>query len=595
MKRLLFCLFAALQCFVLVSAQGGSKDEVFRDTILYDRDWNVVPFREYATYVRYVVEPAARFGLPNKFETYDMNGVMVDKGEHISMGAVNDSSSVFDGGVYRYVDGKLRSFYTYKDGILEGEYMEFFEGETYFKIGEYRGGKPYGHYFMSEYGGKVNSRYDYETEERVVAKPILEPVQVDSSGGVMSLTYQWEGVAVQVKYPYQGKLKGREKVEFVILNNNFEDIEIVADTLYATARYMGDNYDMKVLSYKKFEKKEKAKEITLGIVMGLASGISDVYGGNNSTASVNVNNEQYVVSYYDAEKAAYNRAVREENYAYLEEMYKNRRAGYLHSCVIPAGGAIKGYVWLYNKIIVAENIDGTIKKTARKLNFWDLNIFGMKIDGYDFSVNSVIREEERDMSFDNDNEESEIKLANENLAGAEGKEAVVYRVGDYYPNEDAAVGVVYEVWNGGKNGKVVCSKHANLTWSSDELVVGATSENNGRVNMRMVRDVDSLYVKYPAFAWAEKMNGGGARYADAAIGEWYIPSDEELARLCAVREVVNERVESKIEGIYWSSTEDITDAEFPARYAKVGNYNINIKGQSSNKRVDNKVCLIMEF
>ncbi len=397
MKKNLFCLFAALQCFGFVLAQGGSRDDIFRDTIYYDGNWDVIPFAEYAKYVRYTVEPDERFNLPKKFETYDMDGVMVEKGEFISI-LNNGDSVVYDGGVSRYVDGKLRSVYTYENGLLDGGYMEFFEGETYFKVGEYKGGKLYGNYFMSERGGKINSRYSYVTGERIVSEPNMEPNKVKKENGVLSLYYKWEGIDMRVRYNYNGDLGKKEKVEFAIINNNFEDIEIVADEVFAKGSYMGREYDMDVRSYKEHKKKMNASEILIGLAVGAMGAVSDTYGGTTTeTVDVqsrdshgNVTNSQVSVSYYDAERVAYDQAVREDTYAELEAEYAKKKSDYLHSCKLAPGEVLHGYVFLKNEITLEEDMGGgKVKKRKMRLKNLDLSLWGIMIDGKDFRVDFV--------------------------------------------------------------------------------------------------------------------------------------------------------------------------------------------------------------
>ena len=136
-----------------------------------------------------------------------------------------------------------------------------------------------------------------------------------------------------------------------------------------------------------------------------------------------------------------------------------------------------------------------------------------------------------------------------------------YKVGDYY-DDGTKKGVVFDVWDGGRHGKIVSlDQSANkLKWSSfeqycKEIVVGADSKNNGKVNTDKVMtrsDAD----QYPAFTWCR--NKGV---------DWYLPAIDELKLLLlndSVHNAVNitlaqkggtKLYNKKDWECYWSSTE----------------------------------------
>ncbi len=137
--------------------------------------------------------------------------------------------------------------------------------------------------------------------------------------------------------------------------------------------------------------------------------------------------------------------------------------------------------------------------------------------------------------------------------------AKTYKVGDYY-NENGMEGVVFDVWDGGKHGKIVSLDQTKLQWCTYEqddkgIVVGATSETDGKANTdRVMALADSA--EYPAFVWCR--NKGK---------DWYLPAIEELRLLLCNKSVygtVNKTLESRGAaelfnrsgfGWYWASTE----------------------------------------
>ena len=118
---------------------------------------------------------------------------------------------------------------------------------------------------------------------------------------------------------------------------------------------------------------------------------------------------------------------------------------------------------------------------------------------------------------------------------------------------NGAEGVVFEVSDGGKHGKVVSVKQSmeNLVWASDEnerkRLIGANNEHNGAYNMAKVKQIADWRYKYPPFRWCADLGEG-----------WYLPAKGELLAIYSVKDAVNKSLESRgAERLmfYWSSTE----------------------------------------
>ena len=111
-----------------------------------------------------------------------------------------------------------------------------------------------------------------------------------------------------------------------------------------------------------------------------------------------------------------------------------------------------------------------------------------------------------------------------------------YRVGDYY-NENGKEGVVFEVDNTGRHGKIVGLRQVKLPWCIDaelERSTGATDMKNGRYNQQVIQQISGWREKYPAFAWCAEHGR-----------EWYLPALEELKLLLLNDDVyaaVNQRL-----------------------------------------------------
>lgn len=127
-----------------------------------------------------------------------------------------------------------------------------------------------------------------------------------------------------------------------------------------------------------------------------------------------------------------------------------------------------------------------------------------------------------------------------------------YKIGDIV-SRNGVEGVVFEVTDGGKHGKMVSVKESSneLQWSSDvseqKRFIGADSETDGAYNMAKVKQIAGWPDKYPAFAWC------------ADLGEeWYLPAEEELLAIYRNKDIINKAVflrGGRVSDWYWSSTE----------------------------------------
>jgi|GEM_PF-4886572 len=132
-----------------------------------------------------------------------------------------------------------------------------------------------------------------------------------------------------------------------------------------------------------------------------------------------------------------------------------------------------------------------------------------------------------------------------------------YAVGDIYPNSSKAVGVVYEISEGGKKGKVVSLDETAVLWGPLATVTNATSATNGATNQATIEAISGFETNYPGFKWCKDKNSLLTKLV------WYMPAKDEMTALYAVKAAVNTGL-SKVttspftilgSGVYWSSTE----------------------------------------
>lgn len=110
----------------------------------------------------------------------------------------------------------------------------------------------------------------------------------------------------------------------------------------------------------------------------------------------------------------------------------------------------------------------------------------------------------------------------------------VYKVGDAYPYGGFydKKGVVFEVSDGGKSGKIISlQRWPNIEWSTETVELGADNRKNGRVNMATVMTYDATFTKYPAFLKVHGLNPPQTTYTAESKGIWYLPAADELKEM----------------------------------------------------------------
>ena len=152
----------------------------------------------------------------------------------------------------------------------------------------------------------------------------------------------------------------------------------------------------------------------------------------------------------------------------------------------------------------------------------------------------------------------EVRIAEEARMSGKGDNGV-YDIGYYY-DDGTKQGVVFEVTDDGRHGKIVSlnESHKGLQWASDENEQKRWVQKDFDLNMLdNVRLVEGWHEKYPAFAWCADLGEG-----------WYLPSLDELERFMLdeyIHNAVNRTLKTKGKKLankgesirYWSSLEDV--------------------------------------
>ena len=127
----------------------------------------------------------------------------------------------------------------------------------------------------------------------------------------------------------------------------------------------------------------------------------------------------------------------------------------------------------------------------------------------------------------------------------------IYQVGDYY-DCNGIRGVVFEVSDGGRHGKIVSLDETQTCWCTTSqydknITTGASSDWNGKSNTDKILS-RSDRDEYRAFVWCRNKGSN-----------WYLPSKEELLTMYRNKEKINATLSkhggTTLDGWYWPSTE----------------------------------------
>ena len=157
-----------------------------------------------------------------------------------------------------------------------------------------------------------------------------------------------------------------------------------------------------------------------------------------------------------------------------------------------------------------------------------------------------------------------------------------YAVGDYY-NENGIEGIVFEVWDGGRHGKIVSLDETEAAWDSrvkrdssewiNDNKTYADSGSDGKANTdKLMSRSDSHY-----FLAAKWCSDKGA--------SWYLPAKNELEAIYNNRRGIINNSLTKVGATtlkgdgYWSSTEDNEICAWNV-YVGYGDTDGNLKGTS---------------
>ncbi|MBQ8493384.1 MAG: protein kinase [Alistipes sp.] len=163
-----------------------------------------------------------------------------------------------------------------------------------------------------------------------------------------------------------------------------------------------------------------------------------------------------------------------------------------------------------------------------------------------------------------------------------------YIVGDYY-NENGKQGVVFEVWDGGRHGKIVSLDETQAAWDSraedgNSPRTYADSKSDGKANTdKIMSRSDSQY--FDAFEWCR-----------AKGSSWYLPAHNELQKIYNNKSTLNTALQKYGTTLnnqwYWTSTEYVdSEPEFCAWLVSVyGGYTYN-----GNKDYDYYVRAVSTF
>ena len=155
---------------------------------------------------------------------------------------------------------------------------------------------------------------------------------------------------------------------------------------------------------------------------------------------------------------------------------------------------------------------------------------------------------------------------------------IFYYVGQYSTTLGSA-GVVFEITNGGQNGKMVSVEETLCSWSSEGIDTNAVNSDDGMANMNTIKAINPDLSKYPAFRWC----------ADYGT-DWYLPARNELKTIYNNKSTINSILSaygytSLDASYYWSSTEQFNSWAYTLKISDGGSYGYEKSNQYTVRAV----------
>ena len=133
-----------------------------------------------------------------------------------------------------------------------------------------------------------------------------------------------------------------------------------------------------------------------------------------------------------------------------------------------------------------------------------------------------------------------------------------YKIGDYY-NDGEKEGVVFEVWDNGRSGKIVAltKSEKTLRWEEHSAERMNFDKEFGLLNGLYKRSIMNIAEwaqyrigRYPVFDWCSNFSIGKRYYS------WYLPNDEEWKEIWQNRALIDPGLVDKIgDYSYWTCSE----------------------------------------
>jgi len=235
---------------------------------------------------------------------------------------------------------------------------------------------------------------------------------------------------------------------------------------------------------------------------------------------------------------------------------------------LPSADELKNLIYK-KKTTINQALDDLGENKLEDANYWsstEEDAFKAKqvaFKAYTTSEENILEGEILDMLKSTTGKVRAMKYLTSEEINSRPSDYKVYKIGDIYYEDNEPVGIVYEIQNGGLNGKVVSIEEDYFFWSYLTDFVGATNTMNGQLNFDTIieyyknNEEVSINKEYGIF-WTQSTIGDG----------WYLPASEELKDIYAKRDIINTSI-GKLSGVnnnatelkntsidfYWSSTE----------------------------------------
>lgn len=247
---------------IAISANAQNQPQI--DTIYYDKNWKAIPAKQFADYYSIVLMPDSDSTLI-KCRNYYVSGELHSECDCTYFDKSDHKKTIWDGaGTVYYKNGTIAKHCIYKNGVLNGKYIEFDKENCKCKSIEYADGKPQNDYYeIFEQNGSYG-KFRISDNKLIWEQPTILDKKEFFSRGERIQYYENNGLTIAVSLQAVRDYGKYYKLSIIINNKSYETVNFDINRIYSSITDYNTNIiPVPVLMSFEYEKKIRHRQNAL--------------------------------------------------------------------------------------------------------------------------------------------------------------------------------------------------------------------------------------------------------------------------------------------------------------------------------------------